>query len=152
MATQFFYIEGIVNWAKVQEPVLKYGSETDYEWTLNFKPFNKAELKASGSRKKEKDDGFFALSRNTIRNSADGEIEETPPTVLLKNHETGENEVYTGLIGNGSKAIVKIAVYDTRMGKGTRLEGLVVTELVPYEAGIPSDPITTTDGDTVLPF
>lgn len=152
MATQFFYLEGTVNWAKVQEPVLKYGSETEYEWTLDFKPLDPSAIKASGSRKKARDDGFYKFNRSTVRYKDGVEEPNDPPTILLQNAETGENDPYNGLIGNGSKAIVKIAVYDTKMGKGTRLEGLVVTELVEYEAGVPSTPITTTDGGTVLPF
>lgn len=36
-------------------------------------------------------------------------------------------------IGNGSKVEVWFEVYDTKMGKGTRLEGIKVLEHVPYE-------------------
>lgn len=38
-----------------------------------------------------------------------------------------------GLIGNGSKGIVRISVYDTATGPGTRLDGVQVIEHVPYE-------------------
>lgn len=150
MTTQLFYLEGTVNWAKVQEPVLKYGSKTETEWQLDFKPDDEAAFKATSSQKKLKD-GFAKLGRNTIRFKDGGEVAESPPTILLRN-EDGENIPYGGLIGNGSKAIVKIAVYDTRLGKGTRLEGLVVLDLVAYDGAPPTAPIHTSDGGEVLPF
>lgn len=150
MATQFFYIEGTVNWAKVYEPVLKYQSKTEYEWSLDFKPDNPEEFTATKSQKKFRD-GFIKLTRDVERNDKDGnKINEEPPKVLIRVEE--ENVPFTSLIGNGSKAIVKVAVYDTRMGKGTRLEGLVVLDHVPYEGGTPTAPISTSDGGEVLPF
>lgn len=153
MATQIFYLEGTVNWAKVKEPVLKYGSKTDYEWTLDFIPDDKDAFKKTGSRKNLGDVGA-KLNRATQHIDKNGDIvSDDPPKVLLLNKETGENEPYDGLIGNGSKALVKIAVYDTRMGKGTRLEGLVVLDLVPYGGTVqPTAPITTSDDGEVLPF
>ena len=39
-----------------------------------------------------------------------------------------------GLIGNGSKGIVKVEVYPTKMGTGTRLVGLQVLDHVIYES------------------
>ena len=157
MATQIFYLEGKVNWAKVQEPVLKYGSKTDYEYTIDFLPNSEAlaQLKASGSRlgvKSTPDGAVVKLRRGTSYTNKKNEIVNLDaPTVLKYNESTGENDPYDGLIGNGSDAIVKIAVYDTQMGKGTRLEGLVVLNLIEFEGGA-AGPITSMDGDTVLPF
>lgn len=150
MATQFFYLEGEVKWAKVKEPVLKYGSKTEYEWCVDFKPANEAEFLATKTQKKIKD-GFAKLSRDPERFDKEGNIvKEEPPKVLIRT-EDGTNVPFDGLVGNGSKVIAKIAVYDTRMGKGTRLEGFVVLDLVPYE-GTPTAPISTSDGGEVLPF
>lgn len=152
MATQFFYLEGTVDWAKVQEPVLKYGSKTDYEYSIDFTPNEEslAQFKASGSRKNLKD-GKVKFNRDAQKEIKGETVDLGKPKVLKYNEDTGENEPYDGLIGNGSRAIVKISVYDTRMGKGTQLEGINVLELVEYE-GAPSGPITTTDGNEVLPF
>jgi hypothetical protein len=50
-----------------------------------------------------------------------------PPTVIDKD----KNPV-TALVGNGSKVTAKVAVYDTRMGKGHRLETVRVDELVEF--------------------
>lgn len=158
MATQIFYLEGKVNWAKVQEPTLKYQSKTDYEYTIDFLPNAEAlaQLKASGARsgvKQTEEGAQVRFRRSLFYVGKNGEkVDLDKPTVLKFNKDTGENEPFDGLIGNGSEVIVKIAVYDTQMGKGTRLEGLVVLDLVPYEGGAPSGPITSTDGDTVLPF
>lgn len=156
MATQFFYLEAsAINWAKVQEPVLKYGSKTEYEWSLDavLNPDSVDAFKASKSRKTLKDNNTVKFNRDTeYLNKEGGTVKVDGPIVLLRNKETGDNDPYTGLIGNGSKGIVKISVYDTRMGKGTRLEGVVVTELVPYDGSTPGEPITSSDGDVILPF
>lgn len=153
MATQYFYLEGTVDWAKVQEPVLKYQSKTEYEYSLDFTPTPECllEFKASGSRKNVKD-GKIKFNRDvSYQNKNNETVDAGAPIVLIRTPE-GTNEPFTGLIGNGSKAIVKISVYDTRMGKGTRLEGLTVLDLVEYESGMPTEPITSSDGSMVLPF
>lgn len=53
-----------------------------------------------------------------------------PPKVADKDNEPWDTSVY---IGNGSKVEVWFEVYDTKMGKGTRLEGVKVLELEEYE-------------------
>lgn len=153
MATQYFYLEGTVEWAKVQEPVLKYQSKTDYEYSLDLTPdaASLAQFKASGSRKSIKE-GKIKFNRDVSYLNKDGETVDAGAPIVLLRIEDGTNETYTGLIGNGSKAIVKISVYDTRMGKGTRLEGLTILDLVEYEGGQPTEPITSSDGSKVLPF
>lgn len=156
MATQYFYLEGFVNWAKVQKPALKFGSKDEYEWTLDFYPSDVKEWKATKSQGRLKEDGegneFIRLRRNVSGTDKDGNtIQYEPPKVLKRNSETNENEPFTNLIGNGSKVVVKVAVYDTAMGKGTRLEGLTVLDLVPYEANL-GEPFESKDGETILPF
>lgn len=53
-----------------------------------------------------------------------------PPKIADADNEPWDANVF---IGNGSKVEVWYEVYDTKMGKGTRLEGIRVLEHVPYE-------------------
>lgn len=64
------------------------------------------------------------------------------PKVVDKDDQPWNPEV---LIGNGSTLEVFFTVYDTKMGKGTRLEGVRVLDLVEYER-------EDEDGDSRLPF
>lgn len=53
-----------------------------------------------------------------------------PPKVVDAEDKEWDPTVF---IGNGSKVEVFFEVYDTKMGKGTRLEGIRVLEHVPFE-------------------
>lgn len=66
-----------------------------------------------------------------------------PPKVVDQDDQPWNPEV---LIGNGSKVEVFFTVYETSKGKGTRLEGVRVLDLVEYERE------DTGDGDSRLPF
>jgi hypothetical protein len=41
--------------------------------------------------------------------------------------------LFTDAIGNGSTVTAKLSIYDSKFGKGTRLEAVRVDEHVPYE-------------------
>lgn len=55
-----------------------------------------------------------------------------PPKIVDADEKEWDNSVF---IGNGSKVEVYFEVYDTKLGKGTRLAGVKVLELVEYEGG-----------------
>ena len=129
MSTQILYIEGVGKWVKPypgQEDT-KYGKKAVMELYPNEKGI--LQLKAAGWRKKfyESEDGqFIKLSRDV-----DKEFKDQPlghPKVV-----DAEGKPFDRLIGNGSKVVAKIALYDSRMGKGARWEALQVVDLVPYE-------------------
>ena len=91
----------------------------------------------SGSRLKPNltEDGVsvkFKRKHNPPTRKNGSPIEEFggPPRVVDHENKPWDDTVS---IGNGSVVEVWFTVYDTRKGKGTRLEGIRVIEHVPYE-------------------
>lgn len=134
MSTKLFTIEGKSLWAKVYEP-------DDYEGVRRYKlsiipssPKDWDTIKKSGLRTKVKKDqngeDYITLSRPEIgKKNADGEeFGGGQPLVL-----DADKKEFTKLIGNDSIVEVLFATYDTRMGKGHRLETVMVKQHVPYE-------------------
>lgn len=133
-------IEGILNWAKLFE--FNRDKNEDFHgvggaYTVDVL-LEKAELDKltkSGSRLKPKitDEG---ISIRFKRKHIHPTIEEFggPPRVVIG--PDGETEEFPDdtLIGNGTRAKVFFTVYDTKMGKGTRLEAVQVLDLVEYES------------------
>lgn len=93
-------------------------------------------VSSSGSRLKPKitDEGIvIKFKRKHTPPNKDGQpIEELggPPSVVDKDKEPWDDTVS---IGNGSKVKVAFTVYETKMGKGTRLDAVQVLDLVEYE-------------------
>lgn len=94
----------------------------DGVYSFEFIPDNAslAKFKESGSRKKIGENGGIRLSRNAV----DG-----TPEVIFEGKEWEADK----MVGNGSHVTVVIDVYDSRMGKGTRLEGVRIDELVEFD-------------------
>jgi streptogramin lyase len=103
--------------------------------TLIMDQENKDKLVASGSRMKitDMDDGRYLVQlRRFWVHDTYPELGGTPDVVDASGKQWNVEE--NGLIGNGSTAFVKVNVYDTKTGKGTRLEGVQVINHVPYES------------------
>lgn len=152
MTAELIELEGIANWAKVfefnrdkNEDFHGEGGAYTVEVQLEKEELDK--LTKSGSRLKPKltDDGIsIRFKRKHINQSG---IEEFggPPKVVDADKNPFPDDT---LIGNGSKVKVYVSVYDTKMGKGTRLEGMQVLDLVEYE----SDYEEGSGGGVKLPF
>ena len=136
MTTQLIELEGIASWAKVFENNRDmnadfHGEGGAYTVDVQLEKEELDKLTKSGSRLKPKlgDDGVsIRFKRKHIH---PGGIEELggPPKVVGP-----EKETINGIIGNGSRVKVYVSVYDTKLGKGTRLEGMQVVDLVEYES------------------
>lgn len=94
---------------------------------------SKAKLLDAGTRlklKQSKDTGeeYWVLRRN--EKHVIPQFGGKPMVV----HPDGETEWTTDdpLIGNGTKATVIVQVYDSKMGKGTRLEAVRIDDLVEF--------------------
>lgn len=133
MSTKIVYLSGTGKWVKPypgQEDT-KYGVKAVMDLYLD--PKSLIAFKSSGSRttlRKDEDGEFVKLSRNV-----DQLYKELPlghPIVVKKNAD-GEYEKFDQIIGNGSKVVAKVAVYDSKFGPGTRWEALEIVEHVPYE-------------------
>lgn len=127
MATKFIDLTGMVKWAKVRKPDDKYNN-----WTVNFYPDERSNrvFKESGLqiRPKHDDDGEFLVFRRPAEKLIKGEIVKFEPPKVWD----ADNKPYDGIIGNGSSATIKVAVYDTVKGKGHRWEAIRVDKLVEY--------------------
>lgn len=130
MAQKTYILSGIVKWAKVYQPDTKFGKK--YSIDLYLDPASWETFKKSGSRLtvRQDDEGpFIKIYRNHDGMSKGEPIEFGPPPVFEADGKTKT----TKLIGNGSKITVKVEVYDSKNGKGTRLAAIKIDELVEYE-------------------
>jgi hypothetical protein len=134
--TQIVYITGEAKWARVYEDQM----DTEYgeRFHINVSPDETSliVLKTSGSRVsgKEDEDGrlWFKFNRDNKKEFKPGEVEVLGPPKVV--HKVGEEyKPFDKRIGNGSIVTVKLAIYNSKKGKGTRLEAVCVDEHVPYE-------------------
>lgn len=88
------------------------------------------DLAEAGSKVKvkEDDDGKFVTFSRKTELELNGEIKPLdPPMIIDKDKQPFKED-----IGNGSLVTVKAAIYDTKMGKGTRLEAVRIDEWKEY--------------------
>lgn len=133
MATKYYTIKGKVAWAKVFEPDEYLGTK---KYKVNFFPDNAEEFRNTGIQVRPKTNSnpdnnvpvgtYYTLSRPISKEINGEEVEFGQPDLYDANGDQFEQKI----IGNGSTVEVRFCVYDTRMGKGHRLEGLKVLELV----------------------
>lgn len=136
MATINLELTGKVKWAKVQAGQADTKFNADGVYTVNFYPQSEKTwrvIERSGIQKKRKtdDDGdFIQLTRNH-QALVKGQVQVYgPPRV------TYLGETFSGEIGNGSLVIVGVSVYDTKKGKGQRLNFIDIRELVEFNKTI----------------
>ena len=123
------YLSGIAKWVKVypgQEDT-KFGKRAGLDLYLDEESL--PTFKASGSRieLRENEDGkFIKLTRD---------IDKTFKDIPLGYPKVFDKEVNTfdKIIGNGSRVAAKVVIYDSKFGKGTRLEAIQVLDHVPYD-------------------
>lgn len=133
MATKTYYLTGKCKWAKLDVPDKEYGL---YSIDLYPDEGSWKKFKESGCAVQERqdDDGenYIRLRRDP-KKLFDG-MPEKPEKFLYVTHEDGTStyEPFEKLIGNDSVVNCKISVFDTRRGKGHRLEAVAVENLVPY--------------------
>ena len=128
MASQKVTLKGMVKWAKVYpgQEDKKYDADGKFSICLYPDEASLIKLKNSGSRTKMKEDQdgvFYQLSKDAV-----SEIDPGPPIVGMGKNPDGTLVSFKEPIGNGSVAEVKISVYDSKFGKGTRLEAINILE------------------------
>lgn len=142
MATNNIFVTGTAYWAKTKTPDTKFDEDGIYSVVLYVNKENAKKVKDSGLRIRPKKDEngvnytFRRKAKGLIRGD---EVEFGPPKVVMS------GESFDGFIGNGSDVTLKVSVYDTKMGKGHRLEAIRVNELVEYH---PKDPFDDEFGDS----
>lgn len=139
MASKTIYLTGTAEWAKVYENNRDmnegfHGPDGAYTIDLIMDKENMDELAATGSRLSSKADEAGLRVKFKRKH--------THPTIpafggapqVVKGDTRDDTETFTSIIGNGSTVEIAVTVYDTKMGKGTRLEGVRVIDLVEYES------------------
>lgn len=128
MATETFYFSGTCKWAKVYKPDMKFEPQYTIDLYMDDESWDSYADSGLRLKKKEDEDGEYVGFRRKVA-GPEWKPDMGPPTVIdAKGNEFKE------LIGNGSKVTIKVDVYDTKMGKGHRLETVRVDEHVKYEA------------------
>ena len=135
MSTSHVYLTGFLMWAKVHHPDPEYKN-----YTVDFYPEDIDETRAilteQGSQLKEKEGQseeapgpyFYKFRRAEEQLIKDQVVKWGPPLVVQADGETPEKR----LLGNGTKATVKLEFFDTKNGRGHRLLAVRVDELVEY--------------------
>ena len=126
----YIYITGIGNWCKFYEHNKdSFGDKEFYSVDMLLDEDNAKRLSATGAKQKllVQEDGLVKVK---IRRNHENPIPEFggPPVVM-----DIEGKPFTDLIGNGSKLTLKLCVYNSKFGKGVRLEKVRIDELVKYE-------------------
>ena len=172
MATKYYNFSGRVAYAHLYEPDEFRGVK---RWKLSFYPDNVEEVKKAGIQLEPKEDTgefsgvdgtYFTFRRPVSREIKGEEVRFTPATITTPNgdvlvgwhiDDNGDMIRYVSddfkredgspkLIGNNSKIILNVCVYDTAgYGKGNRFESVKVVDLVEYEP-----PVKNSENDTVV--
>lgn len=133
MATKIYKLYGSCKWAKVQPDQLdlNYDGETK-SWRLDlfmtegsWEIFNKIGTSLKVREDKESGEKYVTFRRQEKSIINDEVKDNGPPYVVLEDGLPLETK-----IGNGSKVCIEIEVYDSMKGKGHRLVGVVVHDLV----------------------
>lgn len=149
MATNTIELHGILEWAKLFESNRdngEYDVETDGATTVDLIMDDETfkAMKDAGVRKQGKPDpegrGIRVKFKRPWKDKFDREWAAGPPKVFSPSGSEWSPD--DGLIGNGSIGVVFLDVYDTKMGKGCRLNGVQVIDHVVFESdgggGVPS--------------
>lgn len=133
MATKYFYFIGTCEWAQVHEED-KFGKTglKVYLTPGSWETFKKSELRL---QTKTDDKGEFVRFSRSWKNVFEPEKPHGPPNVLIRNEAEDRYDPFDGFIGNGSLVNCKVLVYDSKNGKGHRLETIAVENLIPYTPG-----------------
>lgn len=134
MSTAYHYFTGTCKWAKLAEPD-EYKGQKKYKINLYLDKAGLRKLNESEARLtvRQDDDGkYVTFSRAVSKLIKDELVEQGPPWVLQEVEGEEKDFEDPTKIGNGSTVTCKVAVYDTKMGKGHTLEAVKVETLVEY--------------------
>jgi hypothetical protein len=100
--------------------------------------------------KTDKEGNEFIRLRRPVQKQIKGEmVEFDPPKVVDADGNDIPDDV---LIGNGSEAVVNVAVYDAGRYKGHRLQAVKITNLVEYTGDQGGADVVNSDGVDVSIF
>lgn len=135
MATKYYDLQGLAHWAKLRRPDEFRGTEL-WSITLEMDEDNLNTFKKTGVTSNIRDvgDGKGVILRRAKTKLIKGEtVTFDPPVVRIWDVKEEKYLPFDGLIGNGSKVSVNIAVFDTANGPGHRMQSVTILDLIPYE-------------------
>lgn len=134
--SQDVLLQGKCKWAKLFKPESYQNGPPKYSIQLYLDSANKAVfegLKLKNHIKADEQGEYVQLRRDHNPKIWDGKIikgaEGGPPKVIDADGNPWDTSV---LVGNGSVVSVILNVYDSKMGRGSRLSRVRVDTLVPY--------------------
>lgn len=140
MTTQVIYLTGKAKWCKHTKPDPKYNNYS-VDLYMDEKSFVKFAESGAQLTIRDGEEGRYVTIKRPHTKLIKGKAETMGPPETLDNN----NDPFKGNIGNGSDVTIKLSVYDTAKGKGTRWDAIRVDNLVEY-AG------TKVDTDINMPF
>lgn len=130
MASKTYFFTGKANWAKLTKQDKKYqywGLELVLdkdEWSK----FKDSGLQLKVHKNKEGED-YVSFRRPVQKAIKDDLVDFDPPILVDADNNIMENRLD---VGNGSTVTCKVLVYDTTKGKGHRLEGVRIDNLIEF--------------------
>ena len=133
-------LEGELNWTRIVNPE-EYEGKKSWSTTITLTPpgvQTVMEMKAEGVKnnlkKNDKNQWYVKFSRPVERKKGDKVIQVFSPPIAV---DTEGNVIDGNIIGNGSKGIVTVDLYEHPVkgggkSKAARLERIKITELVKY--------------------
>ncbi len=137
MATNTLYFTGKCQWAKLAKPDTKFDPAGVYAIDVfldkdNLKKFNDSKMQLKLRHNETSDEPYVTFKRPD-KQMIKGEIVERGRPKIV---DRDDNELPGDtIIGNGSTVTVKITTYDGAKGKGHRLEGVRIVDLVEFDKG-----------------
>jgi hypothetical protein len=141
MATEFLYFKGKAKWAQLTKPDKEYDN---FKINLYLDDNSKSLFAESGLQLEPKtdEDGEFVVFRRPNYKQIKKELVHFGAPEVVDAEGTPTN----ALIGNGSEVAIKVVVYDSKKGKGHRLESVKILNLVPYEGSGGQASVRTAEG------
>ena len=141
MATVVFEIPATIEWAKLFEANRdngEYDKETDGATTVDVLVDSEGaqRIKDAGIRKQGKptEDGRMRFKMKRPWSDKFGRDWAAGAPDVFRPDGTRWDLGTDGVIGNGSTGVVFVEVYDTKMGKGTRLKAVQIIDHVKFES------------------
>jgi hypothetical protein len=130
MATEYLYLRGKAKWPQLTKPDDKYDNFKINVY-LDDESMNLFSESGIQLTPKTDEDGTYVVFRRPNYKQLKKELVHFGAPKVID----GDGAPVTVAIGNGSDVVVKIVVYDSKKGKGHRLEAVQVVNLIPYEGG-----------------
>ena len=133
MTTKNYNFTGKIKWTQNLRDPDHFQDNTFWKVGLyGMDEANEAKFHESGIRVRPKTDDegdtYYNLKRDT-KKMIGGEMKEFSPPIIIG----PDGNPFDGFIPFGSTAVVNVQVYDSKAGKGHRLQGVKILELAEME-------------------